>query len=177
MSPAAAGGRPPDPDHSSDPQRDALYAAEAAALPDGGRRFRRFTEVESFVLAAVEDPWWEQRFPGAPVQVDVLRRSRSATFSAAHVSPDGWDAVIWIRDGSWDAVTVVHELAHVAVRRRGSGPPPRRAAHGPDFVAALADLWRRHLGLHAYGALLGCLADHGVVIQRDRRPPDSGARA
>jgi putative metallohydrolase (TIGR04338 family) len=145
-------------------------------LADGGRRFRRFTEVQDFVQAALRDPWWEERFPDAPVQVDVLRRSRSATFSAAHVTPDGWDAVIWIRDGSWDAVTVVHELAHVAVGARPGARDARpEPAHGTRFVAALVDLWRHHLGVHAYGALLGALVDHGVPYQRERRSDGTGA--
>ena len=149
-----------------DPHQFGVYAAEAQALPDGGRRFRRFAQVQDYVLAVTTEPWWEQRFPNAPVQVDVERRSRSATFSAAHVTADGWDGVIWVRDGSWDAVTVVHELAHVGVGR----PAERSPAHGPGFVDALVDLWRRHLGMHAYGALLGALVDHGVPYQRDRRP-------
>lgn len=150
-----------------------VYAAEEQALPDGGRRFRRFAHVREFVLGVMTDPWWEDRFGGAPVQIDVLRRSRSSTFSAAHVTSDGWDGVIWIRDGSWNAVTVVHELAHVAL-----GPPSAdRAAHGPEFVAALVALWRRHLGVHAYGALLGALADQGVADQRDRRADVEGEGA
>ena len=99
-------------------------------------------EVQAFVLSAMEDPWWEQRFPLAPVEVDVLRRSRTSTFSAAHVAPGGWDAVIWIRDGSWNGVTVVHELAHVAVCGRASGARPPGPAHGPVFTGALLDLWR-----------------------------------
>ena len=156
-----------------DPYRSAVYAAESDALPDGGRRFRRFADVEAFVRDALADPWWEERFPDAPVQVDVLRRSRSATFSAAHVDARGWDAVIWLRDGSWDALTVVHELAHVAVSGPGPGRAPaaghRSPAHGPVFVDAPADLWRRRLGVHAYGALLGALVDHGVPYQRARR--------
>lgn len=156
----------------SDPHRDALYAAEAAALAEGGRRFRRFSEVESFVLEVMADPWWEERFPDAPVEVEVLRRSRGATFSAAHVSPDGWDAAIWIRDGSWDAVTVVHELAHVASGGRRRHGPAAEPSHGPRFTGALLDLWRRLLGLHAYGALLGALDARGVPYQRDRRPSD-----
>lgn len=171
MSPAAL--PPPDP---ADPHRDALYAAEHAALPDGGRAFRRFAEVQAFVLSVMEDPWWEQRFPLAPVEVDVLRRSRTSTFSAAHVAPGGWDGVIWIRDGSWDGVTVVHELAHVAVCGRASGARPPGPAHGPVFTGALLDLWRRHLGVHAYGALLGALVDHGVPYQRARRD-DGGTGA
>jgi putative metallohydrolase (TIGR04338 family) len=152
----------------------AVYAAEEEALPDGGRRFRRFSELEAFVQVAMAESWWEEQFPEAPVSAELHRRSRSATFSAAHVTDDGWDAVIWIRDGSWDAVTVVHELAHVAA---GSYRSPDRwsaePGHGPRFVDALCRLWRRHLGVHAYGALRLALVDRGVIL--DHQGPGSGA--
>lgn len=141
-------------------------------MPDGGRRFRRFAEIETFVRIVMEDPFWEVTFPDAPVAVEVLRRSRSATFSAAHVTDDGWDAVIWIRDGSWDAVTVVHELAHVAAgSRRSPGRWAREPGHGARFVDALCLLWRRHLGLHAYGALRLALGENGVIT-RDHHGSD-----
>lgn len=157
----------------SDPEAVALYEAERDASPLGGRRFRRFADVEAFVRAATAEPWWEATFPDAPVSIEVLRRSRGATFSAAHVTPDGWDATIWIRDGSWDAVTVVHELAHVAT---GSWREPGRwdaePGHGPRFVDALCRLWRRHLGVHAYGALRSSLGARGVVT-RDHHGPRS----
>jgi putative metallohydrolase (TIGR04338 family) len=149
-----------------DPHRDDLYAAEDDALPDGGRRFRTLADVDRWVRSVLEDPWWSARFPAAPVEVDVLRRSRSASFSAAHVVADATAAAIWIRDGSRNAVTVVHELAHVAV-----GRPTDTAtdAHGPEFAAALLDLWRRHLGAHAYGALRSALRVRGVPYQGRRR--------
>lgn len=159
----------------SDPLRVAVYAAEDDALPGGGRRFTRFADLEAFIHAAMRDEWWEREFPEAPVSADVHRRSRSATFSAAHVTDDGWDAIIWIRDGSWDAVTVVHELAHVAA---GSWRQPGRwtleAGHGDRFVGALCRLWRRHLGLHAYGALRVALLERGVTL--DHQGPRSAAR-
>ncbi|HMY88841.1 MAG TPA: hypothetical protein PLR40_15905, partial [Microthrixaceae bacterium] len=147
---------------------------ETAAAPDGGRRFARFVELERFVGAAMTEPWWEQQFPDAPVSVELHRRSRSATFSAAHVTDDGWDGVIWIRDGSWDMVTVLHELAHVAT---GSWRDPGRwsaeAGHGPRFVDGLARLWRRHMGLHAYGALRLALTERGVTL--DHHGPRSAS--
>jgi putative metallohydrolase (TIGR04338 family) len=151
---------------SADPHRDAVYAAEDAALPDGGRHFRTLADVERWVRSVLDDPWWSERFPAAPVEVDVLRRSRSATFSAAHVVGDGTAAAIWVRDGSRDAVTIVHELAHVAV---GTPTDATVEGHGPDFAVALLDLWRRHLGAHAYGALRSALRDRGVPYQVRRR--------
>ena len=147
----------------ADPHRDAVYRAEHLALPDGGRRFARFVELESWVEQVVLGPRWEALFPDAPLEVAVLRRSRSATFSAAHVTPEGDAAAIWIRDGSWDAATVVHELAHVAA---GAAPDPT-GPHGRGFATALLRLWRELLGVHAYGALRSALDDQGVPYHRD----------
>ncbi len=147
-----------------DPDGLVVQAAEDEALPDGGRRFARFTEVEDYVEQVVGDPWWSQTFPWAPVDVEVRRRSRSATFSAAHVSISG-EAVLFVRDGSWDAVTVLHELAHVAAR---SGLGAGRS-HGAEFTDALQELWRRHLGVHAWAALVQALPERNPARHRDRR--------
>ena len=155
----SARGPAPDPD----PYRDAVYRAEHEALPDGGRRFRRFAELEAWVEWVVLGPMWEARFPEAPLEVAVLRRSRGATFSAAHVTPDGDAAAVWIRDGSWDAVTVVHELAHVAAGRAHDPTGP----HGARFTTALLQLWRELLGVHAYGALRSALDAQGTPYRRN----------
>ncbi len=152
---------PADPPHD-DPYRERLYAAELQALPDGGRRFRRFAELERWVESVVLGPWWESTFPTAPLEVAVLRRSKGATFSAARVEGD--EAAVWIRDGSWDGVTVVHELAHVAV---GSDPGPG-GAHGPTFATALLVCWRELIGVQSYGALRSTLERNGVPYHRDR---------
>lgn len=146
-----------------DPHRERLYDAEHDALPEGGRRFTRFAQLEQYVHDVALGPWWERTFPDAPVEIDVLRRSRSATFSAAHVADDGGAAVVWIRDGSWDQVTVVHELAHVA-----TAPGDRSGPHGERFATTLLICWRELLGVHAYGALRSALDDHGVPYRRER---------
>ena len=83
-------------------------------------------------LAEAAGKQWKL-FPDAPLEVTVMRRSRGATFSAAYV-PAGEDAAaIWIRDGSWDAATVLHELAHVAV---GADPGPD-GTHGERFATGV----------------------------------------
>lgn len=148
----------------ADPDGPVVQRAEDEAEPGGGRRFRRFVDVQAFVAQVVGDHWWSQTFPWAPVDVVVERRSRSATFSAAHVAVSG-EAVVLIRDGSWDAVTVLHELAHVAAR---SGLGAGRS-HGPEFTSALLELWRRHLGVQAWAALVQALPDRSPERQRDRR--------
>ena len=160
---ATASDQIPSDQATADPHRQALYDAEYDASPEGGRRFTRFAHLERYVQDVVLGAWWERTFPDAPIEVDVLRRSRSATFSAAHVPADRDAAVVWIRDGSWDQVTVVHELAHVA-----TGPVDRTGPHGARFATTLLICWRELLGVHAYGALRSALDAHGVPYQRDR---------
>ena len=145
-----------------DPYQEHLYAAEHQALPDGGRRFRRFAELEQWVASVALGPWWESTFPTAPLDVTVLRRSSGATFSAARVEGD--EAAVWIRDGSWDVVTVVHELAHVAV---GSDHGPD-GPHGATFATTLLICWRELIGVQAYGALRSALERNGVPYHRER---------
>lgn len=148
-----------------DPYRDDVYAAENDAAPDGGRRFRRFTHVESLIDDIVTSSWWDDTFPQAPIEIVVMRRSRGATFSAATVDGPTDTAAVWIRDGSWDMVTVLHELAHVA-----ASPGDPTGPHGEWFATALAELWRRFMGFHAYGALQSALAARAVPLRLDRRP-------
>ncbi len=151
-----------------DPFRDDVYRAEDEVLPDGGRRFTRFVQVERLVDDIVTSQWWSEVFPDAPIEVTVKRRSRGATFSAAAVDTAKDAACLWIRDGSWNLVTVLHELAHMA-SGGGSGKDPS-GPHGSDFVSALCELWREYLGFHAFGALQSALETRGVPLRRDRRP-------
>ncbi len=137
-------------------------------MPSGGRKFTRFAQVNDFIDSVIVSPWWESMFPDAPIEVTVMRRSRGATFSAATVDVAGEAGAIWIRDGSWDLVTVLHELAHVAAERDDPTGP-----HGSAFVDALGELWRHYLGFHAFGALQSALEAHGVPLRRERRPPTS----
>jgi putative metallohydrolase (TIGR04338 family) len=127
-----------------DPRREAVYSAEHAALDDIGPRFARWTDVVAYVDSLTTDARWTDVFPDAPVEVAVERRSRSARYSAADVA----HGVIHIRDGSWDAATVLHELAHVAV-----GADEDEEPHGERFVGTMLELVRAFLGFNAYGAL------------------------
>ncbi len=149
---------------STDPHQQGLYRAEHQAQPDGGRRFHRFADLQGYVESVTTGEWWERYFPDAPIEVVVERRSRGATFSAAHVTPSGDEAIIWIRDGSWDAVTVVHELAHVATGDRHG----RDGAHGTEFATNLLVCWRELLGAQAYGALRSTLEANGIPFHHDR---------
>lgn len=128
---------------AADPTAPDVYAAEARAAAEAGlRRYRTFAELCAHVEAIVCSEWWDTTFPDAPVDVEVARRSRTATFSAACRSDDGDAAVIAIVDGHhWDAQVVLHELAHLAAGRG--------AAHGKRFRRALVELWRHEAGIVA----------------------------
>lgn len=125
-------------------------------MPDGGRRFRRFVDVEAWIEQVLLSDWWAAEFPYAPLEVDINRRSRGATFSAARVAVEGDNATVWIRDGSWNAVTIVHELAHIAAWNVVDG------AHDAEYVTVLLRCWRELLGFDSYGALRTSLDARGV---------------
>ena len=84
------------------------------------------------------------------------------------MTPDGDEAAIWIRDGSWDAVTVVHELAHVATGVAGHGEGPDGGPHGVGFATTLLRCWRELLGVQAYGALRSAFDTNGIPYRRER---------
>ena len=144
---------------SCDRDAMALYAAEdAAAATAGVRRYDTFRSMVDHVDEIVTSSWWDETFPGAPVEVHVERRSSTATFSAAVDLADA--AVVAIVDSHhWSAHVVLHELAHVAV-----GPAHD---HGPVFRGALYRLWRRHAGLPAATELAHALASAGVPVPQE----------
>lgn len=137
---------------TADPQRLAVYAAEDAVLAEVGQRFRRWTEVEVYIESVLASPGYLRLFPDASLDVAVARRSRSATASLA--VPE--HATLLIRDGSWNVVTLLHELAHLV--------SPASESHGPDFVATELALVREFCSFHAYVALRTSFLEHGVAI-------------
>lgn len=144
----------------ADPQRDRVYACEDLALADG-RSFRRFAEVEAYLAEVLRDPWWidelgERWAVAPPLDVTLVRRSRSARSSAAEVGRP----VIHLRDGHWTAAVLLHELAHLVAR----DPEP----HGPIFCGVLCDLVSRHMGFPAAVELRAALVAAGVEVARPR---------
>lgn len=137
----------------ADPQAGPLGRAEDAVLAEIGPRLRRWTDVESFVDRVVSGPAWADRFPTAPLEVSVVRRSRSATASLAVPAT----STIAIRDGHWFPLVVLHELAHLVT----PSPPP----HGPRFAANELELVRLVCGIEAAAALRLSFTDHGVAVE------------
>ncbi|MCZ7628339.1 MAG: SprT-like domain-containing protein [Microthrixaceae bacterium] len=126
----------------TDAAHQVILAEENAIAAFPIRRFRRFAHIEAYVQQLVTHPWWSARFPDAPLEIVLQRRSRSATYSAAGCSGAGeWiDATmvdrpgfIWLIDGhGWGLETVLHEFAHLA-----AGPA---TGHGAEFRDALGEL-------------------------------------
>lgn len=137
---------------SHDPQRDLVYAAEDAVDAEIGPALRRWRDVEAFLDRVVTSDAYGDRFPDAPLDVVLDRRSRGARASLALPHHD----TILIRDGSWSALVVLHELAHLVTHTAD--------AHGPRFTATLVQLVRDHCGLEAAVALRASFDAHAVAV-------------
>lgn len=133
-----------------DPQARRVYAAEDAVIDEVGPRWRRWRDVEGYLDSILADHWLHEAFENAPLEITLERRSHSATASLA----DAERCVIWILDGSWNALTLLHELAHVVA--------PPDSGHGTAFVAAELELVRRFCGFEPYIALRASLDRHSA---------------
>lgn len=133
-----------------DPQRDRLYAAEDAVLPFIGPRFTRWRHVEQFLESVLSSPDYGSLFPEGPLDIALGQRSRSARASLAVPSNQS----ILIRSGSWNALTVLHELAHLVALAP--------VAHGPEFVATELELIRTFCGFEAFALLRTSCIEHRV---------------
>ena len=142
-----------------DPQRLNVYAAEDAVRDTTGPRLRRWAHVEPFFEQVIGSPHYIERFPDAPLEIGLGRRSHNARSSVAVVA----HRQILIRDGSWNALTVLHELAHLVA----PGPPP----HGPSFVATELELVRLFCGFVDHAALARSFAEHGVTASHGPLAP------
>lgn len=134
-----------------DPQRDRLYAAEDAVEAEVGPALRRWRDVEAFLERVLSSDAYLDRFPDAPLDVTLERRSRGARASLALPHHD----TILIRDGSWSALVVLHELAHLV--------SPNDLTHGAQFAGTVLQLVRDHCGIDAAVVLAGSFERHGVA--------------
>lgn len=129
-----------------DEEGDAVRRAEETAIEVVPlRRFGRFAEIERYVEQVMTSVWWDQHFPDAPIEATVVRRSRTATFSAATTTDEDVGVVALVDGHGWGMETVLHELAHLAAGIS--------AGHGRHFRAALLQLWRHEAGVEAWAAL------------------------
>ena len=143
-----------------DPWVEVIEACEDAVSSLVGPSFRRWVDVVTWVHSVTTHPEWDELFPGAPIDVEVQRRSSSARYALAHVP----SASIFVPDGSWSTMLVVHELAHLAAPHVVAGHVPRapEPSHGPSFVVAELAIVRRFVGVEAWAALRGELSAAGL---------------
>lgn len=132
-----------------DPWAEVVETCEEAVSSLVGPSWRRFDELVSWVHGVTTHHEWDELFPGAPIDVDVRRRSASAHYAAAHVP----SATIFVPHGSWTAMVVVHELAHLAAPHVVGGNAMGEPSHGPTFVTAELAILRRFVGVEAWAAL------------------------
>ena len=141
---------------ADDPQQLAVYAAEDSLLEQIGPRWRRWVEVEAFLESVLTSEAYADLFPDGPLDVGLGRRSRSATRSVAIASQQA----ILLRDGSWNAITLLHELAHLIVATEPDAVEP----HGPEFVATELELVRAFCGFDQYVALQQAFREREVRV-------------
>ncbi|HBX78904.1 MAG TPA: hypothetical protein DEG43_14775 [Acidimicrobiaceae bacterium] len=138
-----------------DLQRSRVYAAEDTLVSEMGPRLRTWKSVEAFAESILTSEELNELFPNHPAGISLHRRSRSATASAAVVSR----GEIWIRDGSWNALTVIHEISHHL-----ASPD---TTHGARFVSIELVLVRTWCGFTAYGELLHAFRTRSVAIDEE----------
>lgn len=136
----------------ADPLVEAVEAAEDDALGGLGPRWRTWAALVAWVESVTTHHEWIEAFPGAPIDVAVVRRSRSAHYAAAHAP----SATIAIPDGAWSPAVVIHELTHLAC--------PTEPPHGREFIAAELVLVRRFLGVEAWAAYRQALDRVGLAM-------------
>lgn len=143
------------PTSAADPQRDRVYAAEDGVDAEIGPAMRRWHDVEEFLERVLSSAAYVDRFPHAPLDVVIERRSRGARSSLALPH----HATILVRDGSWSALVVLHELAHLVAPADATHEP-----HGARFAATVLRLVRDHCGIEAAAALGAAFERNGVDV-------------
>lgn len=125
----------------SDPDAELVYRAEALVESAIGPEFSTWRQLVDWLAAVLVDDRVLERFPQVPADINIGRRSRTATASLA--SPGR--ASILIHDGSRTALTALHELTHLMV--------PCHPAHGQRFRDTLCELVRITCGIEASAEL------------------------
>jgi len=112
-----------------------VYAAAANVVP--GPPMRTVGEVQSYVDGVMARPWWRRSCPETSY-VRVAGGGRGRHPPAWHESAfeaEGLSHVLHVPRWARRPLTVLHELAHVAVE-----PILWARPHGPQFVRAWLDL-------------------------------------
>ncbi len=119
-----------------DYQRSAVYAAEKAV--DGFKtefRMETVPELQAYVDQLRADPWLLERFPKSKYRAQVTdgRHCRHASATSRRIRMPRW---------ARSRMILLHEFAHVLVRRHFSNDP----GHGLEFCRIYLLLVERYMG-------------------------------
>ncbi len=128
-----------------------VYAIEDTFEHAIGPRLSQWSDVADYVDAIVNDEAFVERYGVAAATITIGRRSRSARASVAVPS----HGLIALRDGSWNSITILHELAHLVT--------PKAEDHNDAFVTELLWLVRQFCGFDAFGALRSAFIHRGIL--------------
>lgn len=127
-----------------------MYCAEATVEGLIGPEFSSWNSLVEWLNAVIIDDRVLERFSNVPPDIQIGRRSRSASASLASVAR----SAILIRDGSRTSLTALHELAHLIA----PGVPP----HGPRFRETVCELARITCGIEASTELQAAYRAQGL---------------
>jgi len=116
-------------------------------------------DAQEIVDGLIKSRWWRGRWPRLTEIPITAGRKNSRT------SRGGYHG-IQLAPGMQNVGTLLHELAHVVVTHMSMGFQP----HGPEFVAILLVLTRRHLGRALTAGLEQDLAKAGIRPRNDFLP-------
>jgi putative metallohydrolase (TIGR04338 family) len=139
-------------------QQFTLYRAERDVPRHlRGPRFTSQEEIGSWVVRHVlNTPWWELRFPHI-ITIECPTVKRGHTGSCGGVVRDGV-GVIEMAPEHWEALFVLHEIAHVVVEEEGS------VSHDPIFARTYLELVYRVLGLDSWVQLRYAFVYHNICF-------------
>jgi hypothetical protein len=130
----------------SDPDHEALYAAELAAF-DGTdlEQVQPFAAITAVLQQVVDGAWW----PAGSVEVRRTRADAGSSSTRCAATAVGTRATISLAAPQMTVATAAHELAHVlAGPARGHDAMYRRAYLDTVRVMTNIDPTDRRMGLH-----------------------------
>ena len=145
----------------TDPDHEALYAAELAAF-DGTdlEQLQPFATIRAVLQQVIGGAWW----PAGPVDVRKTRVDAGSSSTRCTASGVGTRATISLAAPQMTLATAAHELAHVlAGPDRGHDAVYRRAYLDTVRVMTNTDPTDRRMGLHV-DQLSGAFAAAGLAV-------------
>lgn len=135
-------------------QQDELYAAELGGLR--GDRLETREEIEAYVNALRDTPWWQERFAQVVYVEARVRKSNTAGSCGAFIKEHN-AGLIEMAPCHCCEQYVLHELAHVLAHARYGC-----CSHGPWFARTYLELVYLAMGTEAYSLLYQAFESAGI---------------